>query len=233
MKNHCLILILLTFLSVEFIPANAKASLTIATFADPSRNSNNPLFTVDFTQMKFTGGWDDEKTGLTLEIPYSDYTIENGTAFENVWFEMTDVNITDIDVIWGQKFGQTGSGVISFYEDDTNTDPLVVIEFDSGLVWQQSFGGDEIFVAENVTITGSKITGTLSEEQFTFGFANQAKLPGPTDWNDGFTATAAFTSSAVSTSAPAPEPATICLLGLGALSLLRSRKKKTQDKDNE
>ncbi|MGA1979035.1 MAG: PEP-CTERM sorting domain-containing protein [Sedimentisphaerales bacterium] len=214
MEKHCLILILLVFLFVGFTSVNTKASLTIATFADPSRNSNNPLFTVDFTQMKFTGGWDDDKTGLTLEIPYSGYT------FEDAWFEMTEVEITDTDVIWGQKFGQASSGVIKFYEDNTSTDPLVIIDFDSGLILRQSFSADEIFVAENVTITGSKIPGTLLQEQFTFGFANRAKLPGHTDWNDGFTATAAFTSSAV----PAPEPATICLLGLGALSLLRRKR---------
>jgi hypothetical protein len=218
MKKHCLILILLTFLSVGFISADAKASLTIATFDDPSEDSNNPLFVVDFINMKLTGGWADAKTGLTLEIPYS------GHIFENAWFEMTDVNITDTDVIFGQKFGQTGSGVIKFYEDDAKPgtdDPLVVIDFDSGLVWRQSFGADNEFTAENVTITGSEIPGTLSEEQFTFGFANRAKLPDHTNWNDGFTATAAFTSSAV------PEPATICLLGLGALSLIHSRKRKT------
>jgi hypothetical protein len=219
MKDHCLILILLTFLSVGFISADAKASLTIATFADPSEDSNNPLFKVDFINMKLSGGWADAKTGLTLEIPYS------GHIFENAWFEMTDVNITDTDVIFGQKFGQTGSGVINFYQDGNSTDPLVVIEFDSGLVWRQSFGANNEFTAENVTITGSKIPGTLSEEQFTFGFANRAKLPDHTNWNDGFTATAAFTSSAVPE--PSPEPATICLLGLGALSLLRSRKRKT------
>jgi hypothetical protein len=45
MKKHCLILILLTFLSVGFISVNTKAGLMIATFANPSKDSN-PLFTV-------------------------------------------------------------------------------------------------------------------------------------------------------------------------------------------
>jgi hypothetical protein len=217
MKDHCLILILLTFLFVGFISVDAKASLTIATFADPSEDSNNPLFKVDFINMKLSGGWADAKTGLTLEIPYS------GHIFENVWFEMTDVNITDTDVIFGQKFGQTSSGVINFYEDNNNTDPLLVIDFDSGSVSFDSFGADNEFTAENVTITGSEITGTLSEEQFTFNFANLAMLPNSNNWDDGFTATASFTSSAVPE--PAPEPATVCILGLGALSLLRRKRR--------
>jgi len=197
----------------------AQATVTIATFADPSEDSDNPLFTIDFSNMKLNGGWADDKTGLILEIPYSGYTIDIGNAFENAWFDMTEVTITSTVMIpdFG-TFGQTGSGEINFYEDGNSTDPLVVIDFESGLVSQYSFGADEIFTAENVTITGSKITGTLSEEKFTFGFANLAYLTGSTDWNDGFTATASFTSSAV------PEPATIGLLGLGALSLLRRKR---------
>ena len=215
MKKHCLILILLLmFLCVGFISANVKAnSITIATFADPSEDSGNPLFKVDFINMKLTGGWLDDQNGLTLQIPCSDYTVENGTAFENVWFEMTDVTITPFSTPWG-TFGYTDHGVINFYEDGSSTNPLVVIEFDSGLVWRQSFGADEAFVAENVVITGSKITDILSQEQFSFGFANRAKLPGHADWNDGFTATASFTSSA------APEPATIAMLSIGALAFI-------------
>ena len=49
MKRRSLIIILLV-LSVGFISANANASVTIATFDDPSTGSSNPLFTVDFTQ---------------------------------------------------------------------------------------------------------------------------------------------------------------------------------------
>jgi len=56
MKKRSLISILLA-LSVGFISVNAKASMTIATFADPSRNSVNPLFTVDFMGGTLNGGW--------------------------------------------------------------------------------------------------------------------------------------------------------------------------------
>jgi hypothetical protein len=207
MKNHCLILILLTFLSVGFISADAKASLTIATFADPN-NSANPLFTVDFLNSSLTGGWDFGKTGLTLEIPYSDNT------FTDAWFEMTGEVTPEVIL---NASGDTGGGEINFYAYGTTTNPLLTIIFESGYVDSFNFGADEFF-GENVTISGSEITGTLSEEEFSFTFANKAFLPGSGTFNDGFTATAAFTSSAV------PEPATVCILGLGALSLL-SRKK--------
>jgi hypothetical protein len=209
MKRRFLIIILLAFFAVGVISVNAKASMTIATFDDPSTGSSDPLFEVDFTSKKLDGNWPDTKTGLLLEIPYSGHT------FTNAWFEMTEVEITD-------AFGDTGGGEINFYEDGDSTDPLIIINFESGYVSLYNFGADEIFVAGNVTITGSEITGELSEEQFAFSFANREKLPGHSSWDDGFTATASFTSSAV------PEPATLCLLGLGALSLLRSSRRRRE-----
>ena len=204
MKKRSLISILLA-LFVGFISVNAKASITIATFADPSGNSGNPLFTVDFLGGTLSGGWGDDKTGLTLEIPY------NGHTFRNAWFEMGVVQMTSVYPM----FGQTGAGVINFYADGALIDPLLIVNFESGTVSRYGLGANEIFVADNVTITGSEIVGTLSEEQFSFSFANLAKLPSSTNWNDGFTATAAFTSSAIVTVVPPiPEPATIALSAL-------------------
>ena len=214
MKKHLFILLLI-FLSVGFISVNVKAnSITIATFADPSKNSDDPLFTVDFTSMTLNGGWSDTKNGLTLQIPY------NGHTFENAWFDMDEVTITSKTLTsWG-PFGQTGQGKIQFYADTTSANPLVVIDFDGGLVSPYGFGANEVlFTLANVTITGSEITDPLSQEQFSFGFANLAHLPSSNNWNDGFTATAAFTSSAV------PEPATITLLCTGTLALLKRKKR--------
>jgi hypothetical protein len=217
MKRRSLIIILLTFFAVAFISVNAKASMTIATFADPSRNSSNSLFTVDFTLMQITGGWGDDKTGLTLRIPYSGHT------FTDAWFKMDVVHITSASAM----SGQIGAGVINFYANGTSVAPLLIVNFAGGTVSRYGFGADERLITNNVTITGSEIAGTLSEEEFSFSFANLAKLSGHTNWNDGFTTTAAFTSSAV------PEPATICILGLGVLSLVRRKESAEKERSEE
>jgi len=196
-------------LFVGFVSVDVKADFTVATFADPSGNSNNPLFTVDFTSLTLDGNWPDTKTNLTLQI------YDNN--FPNAWFTMNEVTILS-SIVPGTYL--TGPGEIRFYKDNTNTNPLIVIDFNNGTVSQINFGAGSEFNAENVTITGSQIIGSLSQESFSFSFANTAILPGG---HSGFTATAAFTSSAV------PEPATFCLLGLGALSLV-SRKKRLKPK---
>ena len=217
MKKHFLISILLALFAVGVISVNAKASITIATFDDPSAGSSDPLFTVDFTLMKLTGGWADAKPGVTLVTPYGTY--------EDVWFEMGDVTITGTATVPGVgKFGYVGSGTINFYANNTLVSPLVTIGFENSLVSRYGFDGsdetpDGDIVSTNVTITGSVIPYALSNEQFSFSFANLTKLPDHTSFNDGFTATAAFTSSA-----EIPEPATLCLLGLGALNLIRRKK---------
>ena len=215
MKKRFLTIILLALI-VGFVSVNAKATITIATFADPSKNSANPLFKVDFaTTQKLTGGWSDSQTGLTLEIPY------NGHIFTDAWFTMTDLAITNIS----GTSGDTSGGEIDFYADGTSTNPLLTINFLDGSVSRYGFGANGMFVANNVTITGSEAPSTLvtlSECEFSFSFSNLAKLPRHSSWNDGFTSTAAFTSSAKVIFAP--EPATMCLLGLGALSLVRRKK---------
>ncbi len=215
MKNT-LLNILAMLLAVGFISANAKAAVTqtIATFNNPSNVSSDWLFKVDFNNSLLTGGWDDDKTGLTLEIPYSNHTIANGTAFTDAWFNMTDVEITSGTMPGEGFYGLTGPGTINFYANGTSTNPLLVIEFTSGFVSRYSSATNK-FAAADVTFTGSEIIGTLSDEQFAFSFADKIKLPGP----HSFTAAASFTSAT-------PEPATVALLGIGALSMLCRKRSK-------
>ncbi len=180
---------------------------TIATFADPSMDAGNPLFTVDNISEYITGGWADIETGLSLEIPYS------GNTYSDAFFTMTDVVYSG-----GTSGGNTGGGTIKLFADgqNTSTTPLIQISFDSGHVTPFSFGAMDMFYSDGVTITGSEIASPLMDESFAFSFANQTALSG--SWENGYTATASFTSSAV------PEPATICLLGLGCLLFSRNRR---------
>lgn len=204
MKKSFLSIALFMCFFIGFTSIEAKATFTVATFADPSNYSGDPLFEVDFIEMTFNGGWSDAKTGLHLSIPY------NSNTFIDTWFEMTEVVILN-------TFGDTEGGEINFYANGTSTNPLLVINFESGYVSRFNFGADEMFVVNNVIITGSEITGELSEEEFSFSFANLANLEGSHDRSDGFTATAAFTSSAI------PEPATMAMLTLAGVLLRRKK----------
>ena len=110
-------------------------------------------------------------------------------------------------MVWDVTYSKTGSGQIRFYADDHSgsTTPLVSISFSDVFVSRQSLGCDD-FVIQNVIITGSQIADTISLEKFSFSFAAIAQFQ---TGGDGFTATASFTSSAVS------EPAETVLLTVG------------------
>ncbi|MHC4148233.1 MAG: PEP-CTERM sorting domain-containing protein [Planctomycetota bacterium] len=186
------------------------ATKTIATFGDPAVDGTTPLFEINLTSNTITGGWDDSQTGLDLDVVYS------GHMFHDAFFTMTPVNYTG-----DMTGGVTGSGIIQFRSDGEGSgtapiDPLIQIEFNSANISLNGLGAVELFEAGNVTITGREITGLLTSESFSFSFANHALLP----VDDGYTATAAFTSSAV------PEPATILLFGMGGLIMAFARKRR-------
>ena len=188
------------------LAAPVMATSTVATFLDPSAGSGDPMFVVDLTANTITGGWADSQTGLDLLVPWS-----GNAVFNDAFFIMDPIVYNG-----GQAGGATGSGIIKFFENnqDTDTTPLVQIVFDSGQITPLGLGGTNLFFSNGVVITGSQINGSLINESFSFSFANQKLL------NNGFSATAAFTSSA-----SVPEPATMALFGLGAAALLRRRKR--------
>jgi hypothetical protein len=198
MKKYYALLVL-----VVLISASSQASFTVATFANPSPGSSKPLFTVNWARGTITGDWADDEIGLTLELPYDEQTIYN------VWFKMTEVTI-DSPHIRSNEYAYTSGGTISFYAGGTTTNPLYEISFDSGVISKFGFGSDD-----NVTFSGSALTQTYQDEQFSFAFAAKKTISG------GFTATAAFDASAES--GTIPEPASLALMALGGL-LLGKRK---------
>lgn len=183
---------------VSLAVSPAVASFTVATFANPSVGSSDPLFYVDWSANTVNGGWADGKGNLTLEFTSA------ATVFSNVWFVMTPVPVNQLLPL---VYGTTGAGVINFYKAGSTTDPLLVISFNSGEVSNGSFSSSD------ATFSGSEVTGSLSEEQFSFAFAAKKAI------NGGFSATAAFDASAV------PEPATMAIFGLGTALMLGLRKK--------
>jgi hypothetical protein len=185
-------------------------TMTIATFDDPAVDSSTPLFEINLTSSTVTGGWDDSQTGLDLDVVCS------GHIFNDAFFTMTPLSYTG-----NFNGGVTGGGIIQFRGDGEGggtapITPLVQIEFNSANVSLNGFGAVELFQAGNVTITGREITGILTNESFSFSFANHTLLP----VDDGYTVTAAFTSSAV------PEPATVLLFGMGGLITVVARKRR-------
>ncbi|MCK4629100.1 MAG: hypothetical protein KAT56_08845 [Sedimentisphaerales bacterium] len=187
----------------------ADSPQLVATFADPSLSGNTPLFEIDFGYPgSLTGGWTDDQTGLNLEIVGVD------DPYMDAFFIMPEPIVYYGDI----RGGSTGPGTIEFYADGDTVmaEALLKLEFGYASLGTMGVGADSIIFIDNVTISGTAIQSTLEMEEFSFSFANKQPLGG-NGWINpsGFTATAAFTSSAV------PEPVSLGLLALGSLVFLR------------
>ncbi len=174
-------------------------SITVASFADPAGDETTPLFQFDATAHELSGGWSDP--GLTLETA-------TGTH-ENVTFTMSTL---DVDA-----FGETSDGQVDFR--DAGNALIYRITFDSAHLSVIGFGATEFLATNAVAFSGSILPAPVFNESFSFAFANQT----PSGPAGGFTATAAFTSSAE----VVPEPASVVLLlaGFGALGVSRRRRR--------
>lgn len=199
MKSFAYLLRAFAPAALAFAGVAAVNADTIATFADPSPNGSQPLFTFSSGGGTGTlsGSW--TSTGLTLETP--------GLAapdFANARFIMDPVSATGGPNVW-----TLGAGRIRF-QDSGGTDQMFISFSGGTLTSPVGFGGSD-FVGLDVAFSGPIVTSPLTDEAFAFSFAN------PAGTLEDYTATAAFTSSAV------PEPASIALLALGGMLALRRR----------
>jgi MYXO-CTERM domain-containing protein len=183
--------------------SSAMASTTVATFADPSNNSNNPLFTFNGTTL--TGQWLGPASGLLLETP--------GVAapdYANAQFQMTPLTVSSN---FGGIYFMNG-GSINF--SDSFGAPLLTISFTSALLSGALGLGASDFTGFAVTFSGPILNGyTVSNESFSFSFAN------PITSGNGFSVTSSFTSSA---DLVVPTPGAAALLGLGGMFASRRRR---------
>lgn len=187
-------------LAVAAVAGSASAqTFTFATFADPSSGPVPAMFVYDGNAGTLDASWG--QPGLKLETPGS-----AAPDVPNTTFVMTTLNQTGAG-----PFASFGSGTIRFFGPGNNL--IFRIDFASAfLTGPIGFGGADL-IGNNVVFSGPIVGPTpLSQESFSFSFANQV-LTG-----NGFTATAAFTSSA------APTPGTLALIGVSGLVATRRRR---------
>ena len=195
-------------LCVCLIPSVGRA-MTVATFSDPTEGDPppvQPLFTVDFVEGTMDGSWPEALDGLNLEVPWISQN------YNDAYFTMTQLTVA------GDKdYATTGSGVMQFFD---STDLLVLtISFSSATSTSDVLLGiNSIIVNDGVQITGVGFGPLTDSASFSFSLTNVTPLPGNNTVDEGFTATAAFTSSAL------PEPASVAGLMAGLLPVVVRRR---------
>lgn len=211
MKSRVLLMIALVVVITSTAVAGLQ-SVTVASFADPSGDSFQSLFTSNYNddigQGTINGGW--SGTGLTLLVPVANL------VYTDVTFTMSELTFSGETVARGVTTAPTTSNpyVISFFSGITE---VMTVTFDSLFIESRHSGLDaQDIYGDNVTITGIGI-GKLTNEHFGFTFVNI------TSGSETFDATASFTSSATIDTSPTPEPATMAIFALGALMLRKRR----------
>jgi hypothetical protein len=142
-----------------------------------------------------TGGWGGTALNLTVDgVAYLNTTLSFELMTYTGSFSNGILDPGEFDFIWGGNL-------------------LFKVAFDHARVNIGGLAGDNIFSNNGVEFSGPAVAsfGTLTNESFSFSFANQAPI------EDGFTSSAAFTSSAI------PEPATIFVLALGSVFVVVRR----------
>ena len=184
----------------------SQASFTLATNTDPSPSGATPLFAWDQGNNTLSGSW--TGNGLDLQTP----GFIGGGVVNNAHFVMNSVALT---VVIPNVLYMMGAGTVNYYTNDVNN-PFFTITFSGGTFLNPFTAGASQINGNVIAFSGPNVPSPLTNQQFSYSFANPVTNGGVTSY------TSAFTSSADIV----PEPVSMIALGTGLVALVSRRKKK-------